>query len=625
MREFRILFVLLPAMFLLGCDKDFHPGLGKPQEVEVTLASLAVADAVVVEPMGSRSAAVSADDGGGLFTVGLGSGKGVDAPAGGSVSSRADMGLSNVWVLQFDAAGKTKACAYVGTVAAGQKVKAALQSGEGYTVWIVANGPAAGGFTTSNPASLSDFESGMLHTAVPASDGLIPLSGKLTGVRILDNGQVLVGGDNAIVPEVTLSRAMARVDVLLEYDVSGAVLDGVWLYQVPAGACYGLDGSVTNYPASDVESNFLYRDGMSAGQAPASSGSGTVTHTWYIGDNRRGENASILWEKNKGEKNAPKMAAYARIKSHEAGDVNKGLFHDVYLGDNVTTNFDVLRNRHYIYRVRIGGTLDQQKALALTDDRVWAGMLEYLEGAPTITPSLDEEIPLGGRTFTVRFNGYWTGAGIPVRARVGEQALAEAKAVCQDGTGEATLAIPANDGPQRSIMFEYQWKGQWIPVGAGTQEAYQPVVGNLYGGGVIYWVNPKDAEDFRVVRWIRHRILRSGPSTQVLCWARALRMRTPLTVPRCGRLPSSIPTAGPVVPRIISPRISLRSTIVITRPTAELLKVRGICPRLLSCQSCAMPELALNRLLSITAAWRSRVSTIGRLPSTAAASTALGT
>ena len=499
MREFRILFVLLPAMFLLGCDKDFHPGLGKPQEVEVTLASLAVADAVVVEPMGSRSAAVSADDGGGLFTVGLGSGKGVDAPAGGSVSSRADMGLSNVWVLQFDAAGKTKACAYVGTVAAGQKVKAALQSGEGYTVWIVANGPAAGGFTTSNPASLSDFESGMLHTAVPASDGLIPLSGKLTGVRILDNGQVLVGGDNAIVPEVTLSRAMARVDVLLEYDVSGAVLDGVWLYQVPAGACYGLDGSVTNYPASDVESNFLYRDGMSAGQAPASSGSGTVTHTWYIGDNRRGENASILWEKNKGEKNAPKMAAYARIKSHEAGDVNKGLFHDVYLGDNVTTNFDVLRNRHYIYRVRIGGTLDQQKALALTDDRVWAGMLEYLEGAPTITPSLDEEIPLGGRTFTVRFNGYWTGAGIPVRARVGEQALAEAKAVCQDGTGEATLAIPANDGPQRSIMFEYQWKGQWIPVGAGTQEAYQPVVGNLYGGGVVYWGNPKDAEDFRVV------------------------------------------------------------------------------------------------------------------------------
>lgn len=498
MREFRILFVLLPAMFLLGCDKDFHPGLGKPQEVEVTLASLAVADAVVVEPMGSRSAAVSADDGGGLFTVDLGPGEGVDVPAGGSVSSRADMGLSNVWVLQFDAAGKTKACAYVGTVAAGQKVKAALQSGEGYTVWIVANGPAAGGFTTSNPASLSDFESGMLHTAVPASDGLIPLSGKLAGVRILDNGQVLVGGDNAIVPEVTLTRAMARVDVLLEYDVSGAVLDGVWLYQVPAGACYGLDGGVTNYPASDVESNFLYRDGMSAGQAPASSGSGTVTHTWYIGDNRRGENASILWEKNKGEKNAPKMAAYARIKSHEAADVNKGLFHDVYLGDNVTTNFDVLRNRHYIYRVRIGGTLDQQKALALTDDRVWAGMLEYLDGAPTITPSLDEEIPANGRTFTVRFNGYWSGAGIPVRARVGEQALAEAKAVCQDGMGEATLAIPANDGPQRSIMFEYQWKGQWIPVGAGTQATASPV-GGLYGGGVIYWVNPDDANDFRVV------------------------------------------------------------------------------------------------------------------------------
>lgn len=101
--------------------------------------------------------------------------------------------------------------------AAGQRVKAALQSGEGYTVWIVANGPASDGLTTSNPATLSDFETKMLYTVTPASDELIPLSGKLTNVRVLDNGQVLVGSDNTVVPEVTLtpgygqSRSVAGV------------------------------------------------------------------------------------------------------------------------------------------------------------------------------------------------------------------------------------------------------------------------------------------------------------------------------------------------------------------------------------------------------------------------------
>ena len=497
------------SLSLVGCSKDsparWNPS---PREVEATLPSLAVAEAITVEPMGSRAPVAGAakvvgtagasSDNDGLFMVSLGPDEGMRASAvAASPATRADMALANVWVLQFDAAGATKSCVRVGTVAAGQKVKAALQSGEGYTVWIVANGPAAGGLTTSNPATLADFESKLLYTATPASDGLIPLTGRLTGVRILDNGQVQVGSDNTVVPEVTLTRAMARIDVVLEYNVSGAELDGVWLYQVPVGACYGLNPAATGFPASGEVSNFSYRNGESAGLAPKSSGSGTVTHTWYVGDNRRGQVPSIQWEKNKGSKNAPKMATYARIKSHESADVNKGLFHDVYLGANVTTDFDVLRNRHYIYNVKIGGSLDDQKLLAERDDRVWAGTLEYLDGAPAITPSLDDEIHLNGQTFKVKFNGYWTGEGIPVRATVGGTKLAEGTAVCMAGnTGEATLEIPKNDGAARQILFEYQWQGEWLPIGIGTQAEEVFAVGDLYGGGVVYWVS---GSDFRVV------------------------------------------------------------------------------------------------------------------------------
>ena len=536
--------LLAAGLSLVGCGKDSSSWWGpSSREVEATLSSLAVADAVVVEPMGSRALTADApadgvaygspdgmaDDNGGLFTVGLGPAVGMTggAASGGTLShspefgaadgvpsTRADVALSNVWVLQFDAAGATRACAWVGTVAAGQKVKAALQSGENYTVWIVANGPAEGVLTTSNPATLSDFEGKMLHTATPASDELIPLSGKLTNVKVLDNGQVLVGSDNTVVPQVTLTRAMARVDVLLEYNVSGAELDGVWLYQVPVGACYGLGDEATEFPASGEVSNFSYRNGESAGLAPKSSGSGTVTHTWYVGDNRRGQNAAIQWEKNKGKDNAPAMATYARIKSHESSDATKGLYHDVYLGENVTTDFDMKRNRHYIYRVRIGGTLEAQKLLAQRDDRVWAGSLEYLDGAPTVEPALSLTIHKDGQTFKVTFNGYWTGAGIPVRATVvGGEELVSGTAACQAGnTGSVTLEIPKNDGAERQIEFAYEWKGEWNVIGIGTQAEDSPI-GELYGGGVVYWVDPADENNFRVVALDQGSSLKWAAST----------------------------------------------------------------------------------------------------------------
>ena len=497
------------SALLTGCDMDSREGCSPyPRELNVTLPALTVADAVVVEPMGSRSAVSVEDDA--LFSVGLGPERGADASWERSLSTRADVTLSNVWVLQFDASGATKACAYVGTVAAGRKVQATLQSGENYTVWIVANGPAEGVLTTLNPATLSDFENKMLHTAAAASDETIPLTGGLSGVRILDNGQVLVGTDNTVVPEMTLTRAMARVDVLLEYDVDGADLDGVWLYQVPAGACYGLDDAVTDYPASGTVSNFAYRNGDTSGLVPTSSGSGTVTHTWYIGDNRRGQNPVIQWEKNKGSNNAPAMATYARIKSHESSDTAKGLFHDVYLGENVTTDFNVLRNRHYIYRVRIGGTLDDQKLLAERDDRVWAGTLEYLDGAPTVDPDLSLPIHVNGQTMRVTFSGYWTGPGIPVRATVvGGEELASGIAACYVGnTGSAMLEIPKNEGgAERQIEFAYEWKGEWNVIGIGTQAGYGVTgakvtpEGDIPGAGGSYVVTLNGAwEEFVKVR-----------------------------------------------------------------------------------------------------------------------------
>lgn len=389
--------------------------------------------------------------------------------------TKAATALSNVWVLQFDGAGTTRTCAYVGTVKAGSNILATLESGEGYTMWIVANGPENGAFTTSNPATLADFESQMLYTAKTTDETKIPLCGKIENITVLKNGQLLVGNNNAVAPSVILKRAQAKIDILLEYTVSGATLDGVWLYNVPKGAVYGItDPDANNIPAAE-ENNFLYTEGFADGEAPAATaGAGTVTYTWFLGDNRRGEVPSILWEKDKSTDKAPQWAAYARIKSHEDAAPDKYIFHDVLLGVNKTTDFNVLRNWNYIYRVRIGGTLAQQKALVGVDSRVTAGVLPAISSA-SVTPD-PTLIDRNGGEYTITLNGAWSGGDIPVRIWDGQTALAQGNVTYlpESKGGSIQLTIPANNAEiLRSLAFQYQWFGNWVTIKSGQQQGRQ--------------------------------------------------------------------------------------------------------------------------------------------------------
>lgn len=490
-----IIFRSLPQVLLLGfsmltvgCGKEVNDFLGFTREVEATLPLLTVAEAVRVEPMGSRSVGTSAAEAGNdLFSVSVGlpqDASSADASgAQAAVSARSNAGaaafpatrasvpLSNVWVFQFDTQGALATCAYVGTVAAGKRVTATLQSGSGYTVWIMANGPAASANLGEQITDIRDFELALHKWGDPTTDDQIALTGKLTDVRVLDNGQVLVGDDITVVPEIELTRAMARVDLLLEYDVSGAELDGVWLYNVPEGTCYGLDPSSTDFPSSATSSNFAYTDGEGEGLSPISAGSGTVTHTWYMGDNRRGENRAVSWEKNKGAVNAPAKATYARIVSHETADDSRLLYHDVYLGENLTTDFNVLRNRHYTYRVRIGGTLDEQKLLATKDDRVSTKRLEHIDKV-WITPDPSLGISAEGGEYTFHVQGYWEDpVNVSIYVNNSGTVTGTVSYNASSNGGGTVLSVPRNmTSSERTITFKYTWKTNPITVTSGIQD-----------------------------------------------------------------------------------------------------------------------------------------------------------
>ena len=129
----------------------------------------------------------------------------------------------------------------------------------------------------------------------------------------------------------------------------------------------------------------------------------------------------------------------------------------------------------------------------------------YLRSA-TVSP--DGDIPVQGATYGITLEGFLPSSGVEVRARVDGQTdpLVSGK-VTVSGT-PVELTIPANTGVERTVVFEYKLNGTWKKIAERSQTEFVPAVGDLYGGGVVYWVS---GSDFRVVA------LNEPPST--LTWA----------------------------------------------------------------------------------------------------------
>ena len=117
----------------------------------------------------------------------------------------------------------------------------------------------------------------------------------------------------------------------------------------------------------------------------------------------------------------------------------------------------------------------------------------YLRSA-VVSP--DGDIPVQGATYGITLEGFLPSSGVEVRARVDGQTepLVSGK-VTASGT-PVELTIPANTGTACTVVFEYKLNGTWKKI---AERTWKSRIGELYGGGVIYWVNPEDGNDFRVV------------------------------------------------------------------------------------------------------------------------------
>ena len=318
-----------------AADDLFSVTLGGPAEPAADAAD--AADAIDAAPASSVSAASPA---------GSGAEAARQLPDTETPATRADAELTNVWVFQFDAAGKAVQCRKVDALAAGRPLEVRLNSGDGYTIGVVAGGPA-NGLSVTNVPDLTTFREGLLFTSPVTSFEEVPYAGTLAGVRVLVNGQVQVGDSGANVPVITLRRCMAQVTVALTHNVTDYALDGVELYSVPVGAAFAPDRTAAVFPAA-ADANFGYRDNAAAGLAPhvqSTTGGTGRSYTWYIGQNRRGSGTGIVKVQDKNASKAPAYATYARVKTHSTTVADAPLYYDIYLGEDMFSDFNVTANQ----------------------------------------------------------------------------------------------------------------------------------------------------------------------------------------------------------------------------------------------------------------------------------------
>ena len=493
---------VLAVVSVAGCSKEDTPAGGSGEAVLVRLPGVSLASPVEVAPgvpgVAANSAATHGGDlqgvlyrafatdvapaealaghAEGLFSVTLGTRRAEDAAEGSPtaasepVATRADVALTNVWVFQFDASGNAVRCERVDALGAGQPLEVHLDSGEGYTIGVVANGPASG-LSTSNVPDLATFREGLLFTSPVASDDAIPYAGTLDGVSVLASGQVQVGGSGINVPYIQLRRIMAQVTVELTHEVDDYALDGVELYSVPVGAAFAPDLAAAAFPAGE-EANFGYRDNAAAGLAPhVQSGTGSTAHsyTWYVGQNRRGSGTGITKVQDKNASKAPAYATYARVKTHSTLVEDAPLYYDIYLGEDMLTDFNVTANHIYSYTTRIIGSAAAHYSLIETDGRV-SGVKPIHISSATVTPAGD--IPGEGKTYSLTLNGVFPSEGVDVRANI-EGADPITGKVTASGNAVA-LTIPGNHSyDTRSVTFEYYHNGTWKAIGeARAQQGY---------------------------------------------------------------------------------------------------------------------------------------------------------
>lgn len=297
--------------------------------------------------------------------------------------------LKNLWVLQFDGAtdaSKLLFCEYYdasmigGDATNGYSLSVALYETSGDTkitkIYFVANvGPdrfqkfSAGDGVPDSDVTLESFEASTLAFASEAAvsaDGVLPMIGSYEGSSVIASGTV------------QMKRLVAKISFSFSIDVPGTekfTPSRVSLRS--AASCTRFlehtlpTGTTGLYPDAASSDNFINYPAVSV------SGTGSFTYTWYVPENLRGVVAG-LEPSEKGPENAPAGSTFIEIGGdYQRGSALTDVTYTIYLGENASTDFNVVRNYHYTVSSTIKG-LNSRDLRVVVDRGVDAG--QYVDG-----------------------------------------------------------------------------------------------------------------------------------------------------------------------------------------------------------------------------------------------------
>lgn len=260
--------------------------------------------------------------------------------------------------------------------------------------------------------------------------GHMPMSARQT---------VTIEGDAEI--PILLKRAVAQIGLTVTVDPScpeDLVIHTVSLRNVAGSiAMFG-----DNRPSADK---------MISPYATVGVTDNRMQRTYYVPENLRGENPVITDQQNRNVANAPDGATYIHIYATFSG-MNINYF--VFLGDNVTTDFNLRRNRHYTVNVNILGVNNDDMRVSMTTLMLLQGPEAVYDKSRAATITLipfctnDPDAPLWFSYTLNKGTGIMTLDGTPLSANEKRRVYSDTELDCryiQDDAGDVEILFALTD------------------------------------------------------------------------------------------------------------------------------------------------------------------------------------
>lgn len=273
--------------------------------------------------------------------------------------------LYNLWVFQFDAAGKTVAVEKLSETPAavnGQMtVRARLIPGTGQTLYLVSLGEwcnrdlsaigSVGELEKLEIDYLSEQE-GAFNTLIKGDNDL-PYAGRADGVDIVQledatgEGLVRYNPDNGFTGSIRVKCLVAKVSFHFNYQVPDYSLLGINIKSVPT-----VFGIVPGNTSGSSYRDLLVVDDNAITEVDEN---GRRVVSWYVAQNRSGVNPAIQTESDRYSDNAPANATNLELWASKRTATDEFAIYSIYIGGNNTSDFNIDANGSYRLHTDING------------------------------------------------------------------------------------------------------------------------------------------------------------------------------------------------------------------------------------------------------------------------------